>query len=227
MGSQIQKSTPKTVMGIFQNALLRLGITDTAIASGRTDKDVHAMAQVLHVSLKEYWSDLKRLKNRLNHHLPDSLHVRSIKEVDDSFHARYSAKSRTYRYIISENEVNPFEARYIHFVKELDFEKISEAIRVFEGEHDFKNFMKNGSDTKSSVRKIYKAYAYKSGSKTVLYFEANGFLRSQIRMMVAFLLSISEKKLTQYQLIQQLTCKEIYSRKLAPASGLYLAKIKY
>ena len=157
MGSQIQKSTPNTVMGRFESTLKNLGITDTPIASGRTDRDVHATAQVLHVRLPEYWSDLKRLKQRLNFQLPDALHVRDIKEVDDSFHARYSAKSRVYRYIISTNEPNPFESRYIHFVKELDFEKISEAINLFEGEHDFKNFMKNGSDTKSSIRNIYKA----------------------------------------------------------------------
>ena len=227
MGSQIQNSTPNTVMGVFQATLSNLGITDTPIASGRTDRDVHATAQVLHVNLPEYWNDLKKLKNRLNHHLPDSLHVRDIKEVDKEFHARYSAKSRVYRYIISTNEPNPFETKYLHFVKELDFEKISQAIKLFEGEHDFKNFMKKGSDTKSSIRKIYKAYAYKQDKKIVLYFEANGFLRSQIRLMVGFLLAISEKKLTQEQLLNQLTCKAVYFRKLAPPYGLYLAKIKY
>ncbi len=227
MGSQIQKSTPKTVMGLFESVLLNLGITDRPIASGRTDRDVHATAQVLHVKLPAYWSDINRLKDMLNHQLPSTLHVRDIQEVDESFHARYSAKSRVYRYVISTNEENPFEARYVNFVKEIDFNKISQAIKLFEGRHDFKNFMKSGSDTKSSIRTIYRAFAYKIGNKITLYFEADGFLRSQIRLMVGFLLAISDNKLTCKHLREQLTCKEIHSRKLAPPQGLYLAKIKY
>lgn len=227
MGSQSQKSTPKTVMGTFQGVLCNLGITDIAIASGRTDRDVHATGQVLHVSLPEFWNRLDKLKAMLNHQLPRSLHVREIQGVEDDFHARYSATRRIYRYVLSKQEENPFEAPYISFVKTLDFKKISHAIKLFEGEHDFKNFMKNGSDTKSSIRIIYKAFAYQSKGKTILYFEANGFLRSQIRLMMGFLLGISEKKLSPEQLKEQLTCKAIHSRKLAPPQGLYLAKIKY
>jgi len=227
MGSQIQKSTTKTVMGVFQTTLLDLGITDTPIASGRTDRDVHATAQVLHVNLPAYWSDLKRLKSRLNYQLPKSLHVRDIREVDENFHARYSAKSRVYRYIISTDEPNPFETKYVCFVKRVDFKKLSKAIKLFEGEHNFKNFMKNGSDTKSSLREIYRAYAYKRGSKVILHFEANGYLRSQIRLMVGFLLAVSDEKLTEDQLLEQLTCKAVHFRKLASPNGLYLAKIRY
>ena len=238
MGSQSQKSTPKTVMGVFQKVLLNLGIDDIAIASGRTDRNVHAIGQVLHVSLPLFWNDLQKLRSMLNYQLPNSLHVKSIQEVDDDFHARYSAQRRIYRYILSTGEENPFEARYITFVKALEFQKIASAIKVFEGEHDFKNFMKTGSDSESSVRIIYKTMAYQDKGKTILYFEANGFLRSQIRLMVGFLLEISEGKLDRDELHEQLTCavkneevplgcKDIYSRKLAPPQGLYLAKIKY
>jgi tRNA pseudouridine38-40 synthase len=227
MGSQIQKSTPQTVMGTFQNVLSNLGINDTAIASGRTDKDVHATAQVLHVSLPEFWTKLDKLKEMLNQQLPRSLHVRAIQKVSDDFHARYSASRRIYRYVLSTGEPNPFEARYISFVKALDLSAISEAIKCYEGEHDFKNFMKSGSETGSSRRIIYKAMAYEHQGKTILYFEANGFLRSQIRMMVGFLLAISAKRLTREALEEQLTCKAVHSRKLAPPEGLYLAKIKY
>lgn len=226
-GSQIQKSTPQTVIGTLIPVLCKLGITDTPIASGRTDRDVHASGQVLHVSLPEYWSDLNKLKNLLNDHLPSSLHVKKISEAADDFHARYSAKRRVYRYVLSTHESNPFQARYITFVTSLDFEAIQEAVVFFEGEHDFKNFMKQGSETRSSVRKIYKAMAYQHQGKIILYFEANGFLRSQIRLMVGFLLAISTKKLTPKALQEQLTCKAIHSRTLAPPEGLYLAKIKY
>ncbi len=227
MGSQSQKSTPNTVMGVFQRVLNNLGIKDIAIASGRTDRNVHATGQVLHVSLPPFWNDLQKLHSILNYQLPNSLHVRGIEKVDNNFHARYSAQRRIYRYALSTEEENPFEARYITFVKTLEYQKIASAMKLFEGEHDFKNFMKTGSDSENTVRIIYKAMAYQHKGKTILYFEANGFLRSQIRLMVGFLLAISEGKLTQENLYKQLTFKDIYSRKLAPAQGLYLAKIKY
>jgi tRNA pseudouridine38-40 synthase len=227
MGSQIQKSTDNTVMGHFQETLSKLGITDTAIASGRTDRDVHATAQVLHVSLPHYWSDLKKLKNILNHKLASSLHVRYIQKVDDDFHARYSAKRRIYRYIISTKEKNPFEYPYICFLKELDFKKIKSAIRLFEGTHNFEYFMKKGSDTENFHRQIYRAYAYRHKDKIILYFEANGYLRSQIRLMVGFLLGISDGKADEKQLIAQLNTEALFLRKLAPPQGLYLAKVKY
>jgi tRNA pseudouridine38-40 synthase len=237
IGSQSQKSTPNTVMGTFQRVLNNLGIEDIAIASGRTDRNVHATGQVLHVRVPLFWNDLQKLHAILNYQLPTSLHVRDIQKVDDNFHARYSAQRRIYRYILSTQEENPFEARYVSFVKKLDFKEVASAIKLFEGEHDFKNFMKTGSDSESSVRIIYKAMAYQDKGKTILYFEANGFLRSQIRLMVGFLLGISEGKLSKKQLKVQLTnsmknekeplYKGTHSRKLAPPQGLYLAKIKY
>jgi tRNA pseudouridine38-40 synthase len=226
-GSQIQKSTPQTVIGTLIPVLCKLGILDTPIASGRTDRGVHASGQVLHVNLPEYWSDLKKLKELLNDHFPSSLHVKKISEVSDDFHARYSASRRVYRYVLSTQESNPFQARYITFVKTLDFETIKNAIVCFEGEHDFKHFMKQGSDTNSCIRKIYKAMAYQHRDTTILYFEANGFLRSQIRLMVGMLLEISQGRCEISDLQEQLTGVKVHSRKLAPPQGLYLAKIKY
>ncbi len=227
MGSQTQSTTSQTVMGVFQALLHTLGIDDIAVASGRTDRGVHATGQVLHVSLPQFWSNLVKLKTTLNIRLPKSLHVRKIDPVASDFHARYSAQKRIYRYILSERESNPFEASYVTFTNALDFEKISEAITLFEGVHDFKHFMKEGGDTQTSVREIYRAFAYRHHDKTVLYFEANGYLRSQIRLMVGFLLKISRKKLLLADLKEQLAGTHVHSRTLAPPNGLYLAKVIY
>ena len=101
MGSQVQTSTPNTVMGVFQRVLENLGISAVAVASGRTDRDVHATAQVVHVDLPPFWNDLEKLKTALNHQFPPSLHVKRIETVSSDFHARYGAKVRTYRYIIT------------------------------------------------------------------------------------------------------------------------------
>ncbi len=227
MGSQSQHSTANTVMGTFQKILDDLGINDIAVASGRTDRNVHANAQVLHVSIPEYWSNLSRLEHTLNIRLPHTMRVRSIRNVPDTFHARYSAQKRIYRYILSTQTPSPFLQRYVTFVDTLDLDTLNHAMALFVGEHDFKYFMKQGSDTKSSVREIYRAFAYRHQTFIVLHFEANGYLRSQIRLMVGFLLQISKHALSHQQLQEQLSCQNIYSRKLAPPNGLYLAKIKY
>lgn len=222
LGSQAQKSSSNTVVGTLESVLSKLGIDSRLVASGRTDRGVHATAQVCHLDLPQFWQDLKKLKRVLNSMLPSSILVKSLKEVDDSFHARYSAKKRVYRYIIKVAKSNPFEDSFVTFVDSLDFKKVEKNIELFEGKHDFANFMKLGSDTKSSIREIYKAFAYKHKEFIVLHFEANGYLRSQIRLMVAALLKLEEK-----EILDSLACKKKHKLKPAPSNGLYLAKVKY
>jgi len=87
--------------------------------------------------------------------------------------------------------------------------------------------MKTGSDVNSTTRTICKAFAYKYKKNIVLYFEANGFLRSQIRIMVDFILKISSNLLTCDDLKQQLYKKKFISNSLAPPNGLYLVRVYY
>jgi tRNA pseudouridine38-40 synthase len=222
LGSQTQKSSPNTIMGNLEKILLKLSIDSKIIASGRTDKGVHATGQVCHIDLPAFWSDLDKLKKVLNEMLPTSIQVKHIKEVDNEFHARYSAKKRVYRYIIKDSKSNPFEDNFITFLNSVDFQSIEQNIKLYIGEHDFANYMKTGSDTKSSIREVYKAFAYQYKGYIILNFEANGFLRSQIRLMVGALLKLNEKELE-----EQLKCKKKYKVKPAPSNGLYLARIKY
>lgn len=222
LGSQIQKETTNTIMGQIQKVLKQLAIHSKVIASGRTDKSVHALGQVCHFDLPEFWHDTQKLKRVLNDMLPSSIHVKHISEVSDDFHARYSAKVRTYRYLIKRGESNPFEADYITFVKDLDIDTIKENIKLFVGEHDFASFMKTGSDINSSVREVYKAYSYEYKGYLVLNFKANGFLRSQIRLMVGALLTLNTADIQ-----DKLNNTSTKSLKPAPANGLYLNKISY
>lgn len=222
LGSQIQKETNNTIFGQLQKVFTQLGIHNKAIASGRTDKGVHATGQVCHIDLPEFWSDLQKLRRVLNEMLPSSIEVKSIKSVDERFHARYSAKKRTYRYIIKESLSNPFESNFVTFLNSLNFIKIQKNIKLFIGEHDFKQFMKTGSDVKTTSRVIYKAFAYKHNDYIILIFEGNGYLRSQIRQMVGALLQLNET-----QIKEQLECSKNHKIRPAPSNGLYLAKIKY
>ncbi len=222
LGSQAQKSSNNTILGNLQKVLLQLSIDSKIIASGRTDKGVHATGQVCHIDLPEFWCNLKKLKRVLNEMLPSSIKIKNIKEVNEEFHARYSAKERVYRYIIKEGKSNPFEANYVTFLNSINFDDIQKNIKLFSGEHDFSAFKKTGSDTKSNIRTIYKASAYKHKDYVVLNFKANGFLRSQIRLMVGALL-----KLNASQISAQLNCEKDFKIKPAPSNGLYLARIRY
>ena len=222
LGSQIQKESPNTVFGVLTHLLYELNINTKVIASGRTDKGVHATGQVCHIELPPFWSDLDKLKKVLNEMLPPSIHVKNVKSVDKDFHARYSAKKRVYRYFIKEESSNPFENDFITFLPSIDSKRIEKNIKLFEGEHDFKYFMKRGSDINSTIRVIYKSYAYRYKGYIVLNFEANGFLRSQIRLMIGALLKLNSNEIN-----EQLECKKNHKIKPAPCNGLYLAKIKY
>lgn len=222
LGSQAQTQTPNTILGNLQKVLAQLSIDSKITASGRTDKGVHAIGQICHIDVPPFWTDLLRLRKVLNEMLPASIRVNSIKAVSNDFHARYGAKKRVYRYVFKKGSANPFENDFVTFVKEIDFTALEENTKLFIGTHDFRQYMKTGSDVNSTTRVIYKAFAYKYKDYIILNFEANGFLRSQIRLMVGALLQLNKEKIQ-----EQLLCTHTYKIKPAPSNGLYLAKIKY
>ncbi len=227
MGSQQQPTTHETVIGTLLIALKRLRINTAPKGSGRTDRGVHATHQVMHLDLPHYWSDLRRLTDMLNMQLPSSIRIGRIEFVDNDFHARYSAKKRSYRYILKEGKSNPFEDNFISFVPSLNPHAIINAIGLFEGTHNFELFKKSGNDMDHYMRIIYRAYAYTYKGHLILCFEGNGFLRSQIRLMVGFLLRISAGKSTKEQLLEQLSAVKRHSTDIAAHNGLYLTHIKY
>jgi len=222
LGSQTQKKSNNTVLGVLEHVLAQLGIREKVVASGRTDRGVHATGQACHLDLPDFWHDTLKLQRVLNEMLPKTIRVRSIKQVSSDFHARYSAKKRLYRYIIKEGVSNPFEEGFVTFLDNIDFDAIAKNIKLFEGEHDFAFFMKSGSDVKSTVRTVYKTRAYRHKQYSVLTFEANGFLRTQIRLMVGALLQKNAQEIREL-----LACEKKHKIKPAPSNGLYLARIKY
>jgi len=226
LGSQRQ-SNKQSVEDKLIEVFDILNIEPKIVLSGRTDKQVHATGQVFNIKLPLFWKDLKKLKRVLNHKLPLSIRVKDIKTVADDFHSRFHAKKRVYRYIISQKKIEPFFANYITYVENIDEKRISEAIKLFEGVHDFEYFHKRGSEKENLKREIYSAKFYKYREFFVFRFEANSYLRSQIRLMVGFLLKISKGDLSKEDLLLQLN-KESHIYKIpAEPFGLYLAKVKY
>jgi len=225
-GSQIQPSKD-TVHGRLQLALKTLGITSILNFSGRTDKDVHASQQVVSFELPTYWSNEKKLKEKLISFMPISIKIHKLEILDYNFHARFCAKKRSYRYIISKKELNAFNSSYMAYYNNINIDLINKSCKLFIGVHNFEYFHKIGSEPATTNREIYDARFYEYKDMYIFKFTANSYLRSQIRMMVYAMIEVSKKNLSLDELKQQIDKKEIFIRRLASPFGLYLCKIYY
>ena len=190
-GSQTQphENGVEDALGV---ALAHVGIFSKIISSSRTDKGVHANNQVACVDCGEHFKDFARLRSLINRHAHPAVHVKFISRVQDCFHPRYDATARAYRYIVNHGEFSPFLAPYETFLPRFDLNLANELLALFVGGHDFSAFMKLGSDVKSPVRRVKKAFCYARGERSIIVFKANGFLRAQVRLMVASVLKALE-----------------------------------
>jgi len=225
-GSQIQPEYV-TIQAKIDKIFTLLNIKTNLEFSGRTDRGVHAFRQVISCIIPPFWSDLKKLQITLNKMLPNSIYVRDISKVNENFHARFSAKNREYRYLISAKKLTPFNQNYLGYYENINSENIQSAIKILQGIHDFEYFSKKGSDPVSTIREIYNITFYKYKNLYIFRFKANGYLRSQIRIMIDFIMKISSGKLSIEQLEQQLNKEKLISWTLASPNGLYLSKIGY
>jgi len=225
-GFQKQTTTDRTITSAIEKALDSLHIDSSIVGSGRTDAGVHATGQIIHFDLPDFWSDLDKLKLNLNRKLTE-IQFKHITHVPYNFHARFSAKKRLYRYIFKIQKPSVFEQRYISYYTDFNTTLLSQALTLFEGEHDFNYFHKTGTATHTTVRKIYQANYIQRNNYHYIYFQANGFLRSQVRMMVEAAMQCATREITAKQLVEQITCQEKHTTRLAPPEGLYLAKIFY
>ena len=225
-GSQIQPDQI-TIQSILTDIFKLINIDTILEFSGRTDKGVHAFKQIISCDIPPFWNNLDKLKDTLNRMLPNSIQVRYIMNVDATFHARFSAIKREYRYIFTTIPTNVFNNEFITYFENIDVSIVDKIITHFIGIHDFEYFSKKGSDPVSTIREIYNIRFYKYKDIYVLNFIANSFLRSQIRMMVDFIIKISQGKLTIEDLKLQLNKQRKISWTLAPSNGLYLSKVRY
>lgn len=225
-GSQTQPNG-LSVEDALQRAFKTLNIETKIILSGRTDSNVHATGQVFNCVLPSYWHNLEKLQSILNVHLFPSIKISSICAVSDAFHARFHAKKRVYRYVVSQKALDPFSAKYCAFYENINVQKIKEAIKLFVGVHDFEYFHKTGSEKENTVREIYEVQFYAYKDKYIFKFTANSYLRAQMRLMVAFLLKIGQGVYSKEELLLQLNRQKRVCKTPASPYGLYLAKVIY
>lgn len=217
-GSQSQPHG-RGVEDVLRAALGRVGIFAPLISSSRTDKGVHALRQVSCVECTVHW-ELPRLKELINRHCAPYIFVQHISPVPRDFHPRYDAVARCYRYVLNHGRPSPFLSDFCVFYPRVDLAALNAALANFIGEHDFSEFMKSGSDIKSPVRELYVARAYSFRNLTLINFKANGFLRAQVRLMVA-------NALKSVQSGRKISFSRALSRIPFPPNGLYLSSVSY
>lgn len=198
------------------------------IASGRTDKGVHAEGQVAHFDLDIIITDYK-LKRAFNSLLPKDIHVIEVLKVSPDFHARFMTTSKKYVYKMNIGEYNPLERNYVYqYNKKIDIESMKKAIILFEGKHDFRAFVSSEDKRQNTIRTIIKTNINVQNEYITFEFVADGFMKYQVRNMVGLLIEIGSGKKHIKDVSRILLRKDRKeSIKTAPAEGLYLKKVNY
>jgi tRNA pseudouridine38-40 synthase len=193
LGWQVQRQEP-TVQGCLEKALARVADQPArVVCCGRTDTGVHALCQVAHFD-----SDAERAEREwvlgINSHLPEGISVLWIRQVDDTFHARFSAFSRSYRYLVLNRWIRPaLEARRMSWCRRpLDAAKMHAAAQALCGEHDFTSFRAGACQARHAVREIHQISVERAGDVVVLDVTANGFLYHMVRNIAGSLLRVGQ-----------------------------------
>jgi tRNA pseudouridine38-40 synthase len=219
-----------TVQDHLERALSEIGGQRIALtAAGRTDAGVHASAQVAHFETNVARPESAWVRGA-NSLLPSGIAIQWAAPVADDFHARYSAVSRTYLYVLYNHAVRPalLAGHVGWFHLPLDIEKMREGARCLVGEHDFSSFRSAECQAKSPVRVMHAAAIRASGAYVLFDFSANAFLHHMVRNLVGCLVYIGKGKHPSAWMSELIAARD---RRLAAPTfapdGLYLFEVRY
>jgi len=221
-GISIQESIEKAIIQLTGEKIIIFG-------AGRTDAGVHALGQVAHFDLKKFFNT-DNIRDGLNQYLrPQPISVLKAEEVDDDFHSRFSAKSRTYQYNIS-NRRAPLtidKNKSWGVFKKLDVNKMEFEAKHFLGHHNLDAFRSAHCQSKSAIKTIDNILIIKKNENISIRVSAKSFLHSQVRIMVGTLVEIGKGKIIKS--IKRIIEEEKRSQAgiTAPACGLYLIAVEY
>jgi tRNA pseudouridine38-40 synthase len=228
-GWQMQQNAVSVQQEIIEAIAVITKENVNLIGSGRTDAGVHALGQVANFRIDKEL-DLIRFQYSLNSILPNDISIVQIKKVDESFHARFDAKSRSYIYLFSHNK-SPFYDKYsynYYSVVKFDFNHLNKISKEFLGEHDFTSFSRKNSEIENKMCTVSKIHWRKGKDITIFYITANRFLHGMVRTIIGTILHAEKNNLGEKYL------NEIFEQKnrenaeeSVPAKGLFLFKVRY
>jgi tRNA pseudouridine38-40 synthase len=234
-GWQVQENQ-RTVQGELERTISLLEDAQVhVVGSGRTDAGVHAEGQVANIRLTRAFTP-EKLRVAINGNLWRDVRVLNVEKAPDDFHARFSAKVKTYVYrVVNAPVMSPFWLRYAHHeARPLDVGRMNEAARFFLGEHDWTAFSAARSDVENRVRVIkdftVESFWDKRANASIIEFRisANGFLRYMVRSIVGTMLEVGrgEKDSDTIQTAIVSGNRDLAGA-TAPSQGLTLLKVNY
>ena len=229
-GFQKQKNTIKTIQGCLDKALSQIADQNiVTVCSGRTDAGVHAYCQTIHFDT----ASIREIKSWIeggNALLPKDIRIIWAKGVTNDFHSRFSAISRTYRYIIRNSSLpSALERNQNLWVKEnLDLSAMRRASSYLIGENDFSSFRSSSCQSKTPYRNIHSIEVKKKGDLISIEITANAFLLNMVRIIIGTLLEVGTKKIVPKKVKHILEAKDRrLAGKTSSPKGLYFVGTKY
>ena len=222
-GNSVQESIEKSIKLLTSEKVIVYG-------AGRTDSGVHAKGQVAHFEISKRISNYK-IRDGLNQYLrPNSIAILSSEEVSNDFHARFSAKMRTYQYkIINRRSPLTIDKNFAWVIfKKLKIADMKIASLNFLGKHDFNSFRSINCQSSSSIKTIENFEVKEVKDNILIDVSAKSFLHSQVRIMVGTLVEVGKGKLNPDAILKIIKSNDrSKAGPTAPAHGLYLMKVQY
>jgi tRNA pseudouridine38-40 synthase len=224
----------RTVQGVLEQAVARIAPqAERAVASGRTDAGVHALAQAVSLRLHTRL-DNGTLQRALNAYLPEDVQVLSVDDAPRGFHAIDDARGKRYRYVIDDGiRRDLFSRQHAWFVRQrLDVGSMQRAARWLIGQHDFRSFQSAGSPRVSTVRTVrdvsVERRPYQSGERVLIEIEADGFLYNMVRNVVGTLVEVGRgRQGVDWPAAVLAAGDRCQAGMTAPAHGLYLLRVYF
>ena len=230
-GWQVQKKG-KTIQGLLQDTISKLLKEKILLfGSGRTDTGVHAIEQSAHFDTKNKINQYDKFIKSINYFLhKDKVSILKVKKRNNSFHARFSAKMRIYKYIIINRLSGPVleEKRGWHIINELDVKVMKRGAKKLIGTKDYSTFRASSCRAKSPIKTINLVKVKFKKHKIEIEFRSQSFLQQQVRSMVGCLKYLGEKRwsLKKFESVMKSKNRSLCAPP-APPEGLYLSRIIY